>query len=40
MEQKSFQELNLNNAILFSAALGDEETCRLKSELYIILCSV
>lgn len=29
MEQKSFQELNLNNAILFSAALGDEETCRL-----------
>ena len=29
MEQKNFQDLNLNNAILFSAALGDEETCRL-----------
>ena len=29
MEQKNFQDLNLNNAILFSAALEDNETCRL-----------
>lgn len=29
MEQKNFQDLNLNNSMLFSAALGDEETCRL-----------
>lgn len=29
MEQKNFQDLNLNNSMLFSAALEDEETCRL-----------
>lgn len=29
MEQKSFQDLNLNNALLFSAALADPETSRL-----------
>lgn len=32
MEQKSFQELNLNNGFLFSAALADEEICQLVLE--------
>lgn len=32
MAQRSFQDLNLNNVFLFSAALEDEETCRLVLE--------
>lgn len=32
MERKSFEELNLSNAFLFSAAMEDSETCQLALE--------
>lgn len=35
MPQKKFQELNLNDAFLFAAALEDPETCRLVLELLL-----
>lgn len=35
MSNRSFQELNLNNAFLFPAALEDPETCRLVIECII-----
>lgn len=35
MSQKKFQELNLNDAFLFAAALEDPETCRLVLELLL-----
>ncbi|MDO4556400.1 MAG: Rpn family recombination-promoting nuclease/putative transposase [Lachnospiraceae bacterium] len=34
-QRKKFQDLNLNNAYLFAAALGDEETCHLVLELIL-----
>ena len=39
MEQKNFQDLNLNNSLLFSAALEDKETCRLILEC-ILDCNI
>lgn len=39
MAQESFQDLNLNNSFLFSAALEDEETCRLVLEC-ILDCNI
>ena len=39
MAQKSFQELNLSNNFLFSAALEDKETCKLVLEC-ILDCNI
>lgn len=35
MAHKRFQDLNLKDAFLFSAALSDEETCRLILEMIL-----
>ena len=35
MAHKKFQNLNLKDAFLFSAALSDEETCRLILEMIL-----
>lgn len=35
MARKKFEQLNLQDAFLFSAALEDPETCRLILELFL-----